>query len=152
MSAVIGGCDVLSVHGYDTAFRPSDDFSERIAKNISIILKEEALFDKVADPAAGSYYIENLTLQLIDAAWTLFLEIETKGGLMSAFEQNFIQELIEKSYDYQLSALKNHKSRMVGVNSLQEAPTVSTIQSSQPINDSTLKLLINKRISRDFEH
>jgi len=80
MSAVIGGCDVLTVHAFDATFKESDEFSERIARNISTLLKDEAHLDKTADPAAGSYFIENLTLQLIDAAWTLFLEVESKGG------------------------------------------------------------------------
>ena len=54
--------------------REPGDFSERIARNIQIILKEESYFDKVVDPAAGSYYIESLTDSLVENAWQLFLE------------------------------------------------------------------------------
>ena len=61
MSAILGGADSLTVEPFDTVFRHPDEFSERIARNQQLILKEEAYFDKVADPAAGSYYIENLT-------------------------------------------------------------------------------------------
>jgi len=151
MSAVIGGCDALSVHSYDASFQPSDEFSERIARNISIVLKEEAHLDKVADPAAGSYYIESLTLQLIDAAWALFLEVEAKGGLIQAFEQNFIQDQIETNYEQQLNELKDGKRIMVGVNQFQETTSVLFAQTLQPINNSPFKLLRNARISENFE-
>jgi methylmalonyl-CoA mutase len=83
MSAILGGTDSLTVEPFDTVFREPDEFSERIARNQQLILKEEAYFDKVADPAAGSYYIENLTSLIADNAWKLFLETEEKGGFLS---------------------------------------------------------------------
>ena len=61
MSAAIAGVDYLEVLPYDFAFRVPNDFSRRIARNVQNILKEEARFDKVVDPAAGSYYVEMLT-------------------------------------------------------------------------------------------
>ncbi len=82
MSAILGGTDSLTVEPFDIAFRKPDEFSERIARNQQLILKEEAYFDKVADPAAGSYYIENLTNLIAEHAWKLFVEIEEKGGFL----------------------------------------------------------------------
>ena len=79
MSAILGGTDSLTVEPFDIVFRKPDEFSERIARNQQLILKEEAYFDKVADPAAGSYYIENLTSLIAENAWKLFLEIEETG-------------------------------------------------------------------------
>ena len=61
MAAVLGGCDSLLVNPYDSCYREPGDFSERISRNIQHILKEESYFDRVVDPAAGSYYIESLT-------------------------------------------------------------------------------------------
>ena len=61
MSAILGGTDSLTVEPFDIVFRQPDEFSERIARNQQLILKEESYFDKVADPGAGSYYIEKLT-------------------------------------------------------------------------------------------
>ncbi len=78
MSAILGGTDSLTVEPFDTVFRQPDEFSERIARNQQLILKEEAYFDKVADPAAGSYYIENLTSLIAENAWKLFIEIRRK--------------------------------------------------------------------------
>ncbi|MCL2738928.1 MAG: methylmalonyl-CoA mutase subunit beta, partial [Bacteroidales bacterium] len=76
MSAAIAGVDSIEVLPFDHAFRAPNEFSNRIARNTQIILKEEAYFDKVTDPAAGSYYIESLTQAIVDAAWKLFNEVE----------------------------------------------------------------------------
>jgi len=76
MSAVLGGADVLinRAHGLNT--EDSLDFTLRISKNIQILLKEESYLDKVIDPAAGSYYVEKLTLQMVEKAWENFLELD----------------------------------------------------------------------------
>jgi methylmalonyl-CoA mutase len=92
MSATLGGANSLTVEPFDLTFRQPDEFSERIARNQQLILKEEAYFDKVADPGAGSYYIENLTSLMAENAWKLFLEIEEKGGFLSCRESGFINE------------------------------------------------------------
>lgn len=120
MAAVIGGCNVLTVHPYNTVLQASEEtgateFAARIARNVSILLKEEAHLDKVADPSAGSYYIENATHQLVNAAWQLFLEIEQRGGFRKAIAQGFVQEAIERAYQVKVNALQNGRI-MVGVN------------------------------------
>lgn len=74
MSAIIGGCDGLTVLPHNQDLEEVDGFARRIARNVSTILKEESFFDKVADPAAGSYYLENLTDQLAHTAWEQFRE------------------------------------------------------------------------------
>ena len=85
MSAAIAGVDYLEVLPYDFAFRVPNDFSRRIARNVQNILKEEARFDKVVDPAAGSYYVEMLTEKIAGAAWDLFRKVEAAGGYVAQF-------------------------------------------------------------------
>ena len=68
MSATLGGVDSLTVQPFDVTYQESDNFSERIARNQQLLLKEESHFDKVIDPAAGSYYIEHLTNALAEQA------------------------------------------------------------------------------------
>lgn len=92
MSAVLGGTDSLTVNPFDIANCPPDEFSERIARNQQLILREEAWFDKVADPSSGSWYIENLTSLIADNAWKLFIEVENMGGFLSALNSGFITE------------------------------------------------------------
>ncbi|MDW7691521.1 methylmalonyl-CoA mutase family protein [Flammeovirgaceae bacterium SG7u.111] len=72
MSAVIGTCNYLTILPHNEGLEEVDDFADRIARNISNMLREESYFDKVADPAAGSYYIESLTAQLAEKAWEAF--------------------------------------------------------------------------------
>jgi len=97
MSAVLGGTDSLTVNPFDAGYTVPDEFSERIARNQQLILKEEAWFDKVADPSAGSYYIENLTALLAENSWKLFLAIENMGGFISALDSGFVREKIAGS-------------------------------------------------------
>jgi methylmalonyl-CoA mutase len=74
MSAILGGCDSIYIAPHD--FDKHSEFSRRIARNISLILKEEAYFDKVSDPAAGSYFLESLTKDIVEKVWKNFITIE----------------------------------------------------------------------------
>jgi methylmalonyl-CoA mutase len=153
MSAVMGGCDVMTVRPFDDVYQPSSAFSERVARNLSVILSEEAHLDKTSDPSAGSYYIEKLTIELAEAAWDLFIEVESLGGLIPAFKQNFIQNEIEKNHRSAIDSL-NH-STLVGVNKYRfdEEPFVKPVAESAQNQSSDLpfKVLVNKRLSEGFE-
>lgn len=116
MSAILGGTDSLTIEPFDIAFREPDDFSERIARNQQLILKEESYFDKVADPAAGSYYIENLTSLIADNAWKLFLTIEGQGGFLSSLQNGFIQKKVSESAERRKEAIANGKEILLGTN------------------------------------
>ena len=116
MSAVLAGVDSLTVLPYDTAYKPADDFSERIARNQQLLLKEESHFDKVVDPAAGSYYIETLTEAIAKQAWTLFLDVEDKGGFFAAIKQGLVQQAITATAEARLKAISSRKEILVGTN------------------------------------
>lgn len=90
MSAVIGGTDSLTVLPFESPFNRPGEFSERIARNQQLILREEACFDRVIDPSAGSYYIETLTSLVAEKAWDLFLETEKNGGFLAALNSGLI--------------------------------------------------------------
>jgi methylmalonyl-CoA mutase len=116
MSAILGGTDSLTVEPFDTVFRHPDEFSERIARNQQLILKEEAYFDKVADPAAGSYYIENLTSLIAENAWKLFIEIENQGGFLSCLKSGFIQKKLADSAGKRQNDVASRKTILLGTN------------------------------------
>jgi methylmalonyl-CoA mutase len=116
MSAVLGGADSLMILQFDHASGGGNEFSERLARNIQLILKEEAYFDKVADPGGGSYYIENLTNLLSENAWNLFIDIEKEGGILSAFRKGMIQDMIKKMALERISRIENNTDKIVGVN------------------------------------
>lgn len=116
MSAILGGADSLTVEPFDKVFRNPDDFSERIARNQQLILKEESYFDKVADPAAGSYYIENITSLLAEKAWKIFLEIEGNGGFLESLKSGYIQKKVKESAEKRRKDYAVRKSVLLGTN------------------------------------
>lgn len=116
MSAIMGSTDSLFVKPFDTYFRKPEKWTERIARNIQIVLKEEAYLDKVVDPGAGSYYIENLTDSLIDEAWKLFLEIQDQGGYVEAFKKGFIQQQVTESADKRNKFVSSRREVLLGTN------------------------------------
>lgn len=116
MSAVLGGCDVLTINN-PLGDTPEEKIqTQRMSKNIQLVLKEEAYLDKVVDPAAGSMFIEDLTDQIIEKSWTLFCELEDKGGLQINIENNTIQHYIDKNKNYLTERLANGKQTFLGVN------------------------------------
>lgn len=116
MSAVIAGTDTHTVLPFDAAFGQTSDFSERIARNQQLILKEESNFDKMVDPSAGSYYIENLTAAIAKEAWKLFSHTENEGGYFCAFRKGFIQEQIEATARKRDSDIATRRDILLGTN------------------------------------
>ncbi len=116
MAAVLGGTDSLTVEPFDACFRKPDEFSERIARNQQLLLKEEAYFDKVADPSAGSYYIENITALIAENAWKLFLEIEEEGGFLASLKSGLIQKRISESAGNRKKDVSGRKYILLGTN------------------------------------
>ncbi|MDR1347633.1 MAG: methylmalonyl-CoA mutase small subunit [Prevotellaceae bacterium] len=116
MSAAIAGVDSLEVLPFNKPFEQPTEFSNRIAHNVQIILKEESYFDKVVDPAAGSYYVEKLTSLIAGEAWKLFKAIEEKGGYVEAFKARFIQEQINASAKKHDTNVDTRREIILGTN------------------------------------
>lgn len=116
MSAVVGGADSITVEPFDVVFANPDEFSERIARNQQLLLLEESHLGKVADPGAGSYYIENLTRLIAENAWKLFVEIEEDGGFIEAIKKGTIQKNIKGAAQTRKSDVSRRKEIMLGTN------------------------------------
>jgi methylmalonyl-CoA mutase len=116
MSSILGGADLVNVLPFDYPNGKGSLFSDRIARNVQIILREEAYFDQVADPASGSYYIESLTDSLAEKAWDLFCEVESMGGFRKAFAAGWIQEKAESSRKKKTDRASSGKGRILGTN------------------------------------
>jgi len=116
MSATLGGVNSLTVLGYDSIYKPTDEFSERIARNQQLLLKEESHFDKVSDPAAGSYYIETLTNEIAAQAWKIFLEVEDEGGFFTAITSGKVQQSIKATAAGRLKAVSSRREILLGTN------------------------------------
>lgn len=111
-SAAIGGADVITVHPHDCLTKETDQ-SVRIARNVSLVTKEESHVLNVLDPAGGSYFVESLTADYVKAAWALFLEIENAGGL-EAYAA--INAQIEEVYATRIKAVETRKHSLIGTN------------------------------------
>lgn len=116
MAAVLGGVGSFSVTPFDATFEEATEFAGRIARNQQLILKEEAHFDKVADPAAGSYYIENLTQSLATAAWNVFLSIQEEGGYLASVRKGTIQKIVKESAERRFSNVATRRETILGTN------------------------------------
>jgi methylmalonyl-CoA mutase len=116
MSATLAGVDSLEVRPFDKPVRKPSVFSNRIARNVQTVLKEESYFDRVIDPAAGSYYIETLTNSIAEEAWKLFKQVEEKGGYLAAFKAGFIQEQIKTSAQKRDMNIATRRQTLLGSN------------------------------------
>jgi len=116
MSAVLAGVDSLNVLPFNAPYSEPTSFSERIARNQQILLREEAYFGKVADPAAGSYYIERLTLSIAEHAWNLFLKVNEMGGYRDAFIKGYVQERISEVAAKRDANIATRRETILGTN------------------------------------
>ncbi len=116
MSASIAGVDSLTVLPFDVTYADGDDFSERIARNQQFLLKEESNFDKVVDPSAGSYYIETLTANIAEQAWTRFLDITNNGGFFAAVAEGKVQDDMHATSAKRLRDVSTRKEVLLGTN------------------------------------
>jgi methylmalonyl-CoA mutase len=116
MSAAIGNTDSMTILPFDFPYKDESEFSCRIARNQQLIIKEEAYLDKVIDPAAGSYYIENLTNSIAMHSWELFKAIEEKGGLIECIKTGFIQDEIDRSCRKKDMDIAQRKVVILGTN------------------------------------
>ncbi len=116
MSAIIAGADSLTVNPFNSSFENATEFSERLARNQQLLLKEESYLDKVVDPAAGAYYIENLTDSIAEQAWNLFLHVHEKGSFLEALKTGFIQETIEETARQKDISIAMRKEILLGTN------------------------------------
>jgi len=115
-AAVVAGVDALHIGPFDEISGKTDDFSQRIARNIHIILREECGLDQVIDPAGGSNYIEWLTDQVAAKAWGLFQDIEKEGGMIHALEAGIVQNDIDAVYQKKRTNIRRRKDKIVGAN------------------------------------
>ncbi len=116
MSASIGGADSITVLPFNAAYEASNEFSDRIARNQQLLLKEESHISKIVDPAAGSYYIEELTASIAGNAWKLFIDVQEKGGFIAALREGFIQAEVKKMAAKRDGNMATRRENLLGVN------------------------------------
>ena len=116
MSAIIGGANAIANLPYDALYHKDNEFGDRIARNQLLILKNESYFDKVKNPADGTYYIESLTHQLAEKALVLFKDIEANGGFLKQLNEGIIKRKIQESADKEQELFDSGKEVLLGTN------------------------------------
>ena len=116
MSAILGGADSVANLAYDALYHKDNEFGDRIARNQLLVLKHESYFDKVSNPADGTYYIEELTRQLAEKALALFKDIEMNGGFLSQLKEGTIQRKIQESASKEQELFDSGKEVLLGTN------------------------------------
>jgi methylmalonyl-CoA mutase len=115
-SAVLGGAAIINSLAYDSFFKKSNDFSERIARNQLIILREENEMKEIGSIANGSYYIENLTVEIANKALEIFKEIEKNDGFLNQLKKGSIQKKIAEATKKEQLLFEEGKIVLVGTN------------------------------------
>lgn len=116
MSAALAGVNSIETLPFDRCFARPDEFSERIARNQQVLLRDESHLNKVVDPAGGSYYIETLTASIAKQAWNIFMEVEDKGGFYEMIKSGEIQKKVNESGVKRHSDVARRKEILLGTN------------------------------------
>ena len=159
MSAAISGVHSIVVTPFDAVYETPNDFSERIARNQQLLLKEECHFDKVVDPASGSYYIEELTTSLAAEGWKIFLKVEEEGGFLAAALAGTIQDDINATNEKRHLHAAQRREFILGTNQFPNFTEKS--EGKQPIDgckdscgheEGSIKSINATRLAADFEN
>ena len=116
MAAAFGGTQSLHTNSLDEAIALPTDYSARIARNTQLYLQEEAQITRAVDPWGGSYYVEKLTHELAEKAWSLIEEVEELGGMAKAIETGIPKMKIEEAAARRQARIDSGKEVIVGVN------------------------------------
>ena len=119
MAATLGGTQSLHTNSLDEAVALPTDFSAKIARDTQKYIQQETDIVKAVDPWAGSFYVEKLTAELVDRAWTLMQEVEELGGMAKAIENGLPKMRIEEAAARKQARIDSGKDQIVGVNIFQ---------------------------------
>ncbi|MCB9080614.1 MAG: methylmalonyl-CoA mutase [Lewinellaceae bacterium] len=152
MAAVLGGTQSLHTNSLDEAIALPTDFSAKIARDTQLFLQEETDITKAIDPWAGSYYVEYLTDQLVQRAWSLIEEVEALGGMAKAIEEGLPKLRIEEAAARKQARIDGGKDHIVGVNIYalaEEAPIDILEVDNTAVRDAQIKRLQEVKAQRD---
>ena len=160
MSAALGGIHSMVVTPFDAPYEQATDFSERIARNQQLLIKEESHFDRIVDPSAGSYYIEHLTDALATEAWKIFLKVEEEGGFLAAVKAGTVQDDINATNVKRHGDAAKRKEFLLGTNQFPNFTEKSEGKRAQACGcccghadaeEPAFKAIESTRLAADFE-
>ncbi|MBS7233352.1 methylmalonyl-CoA mutase [Flavobacterium psychroterrae] len=153
-AAAFGGTQSLHTNALDEAIALPTDFSARIARNTQIFLQEETKITKTVDPWGGSYYVENLTNEILKSTWKLIEEVEELGGMTKAIEAGIPKLRIEEAAARKQARIDSSQDIIVGVNQYRlekEDPLHILDVDNQMVRKQQVEQLSNIKANRDTE-
>jgi methylmalonyl-CoA mutase, N-terminal domain len=155
LAAVLGGTQSLHTDAYDEALALPTEDAARIALRTQQIIAYESGVTQTVDPLGGSYFLENLTLQMETGAFDYFGKLDAMGGMVKAIERGFPQkEIAEASYNYQ-RAVEAKEKVIVGINEFaveETSPNILYIEESVALQQSAkLKMLRARRSHEEVQ-
>ncbi len=152
MAAVLGGTQSLHTNSFDEAMALPTDFSAKIARDTQIFIQQESQVTKAVDPWAGSYFVEQRTMQLIEQAWALIQEVEMLGGMAKAIEEGLPKLRIEEAAARKQARIDAGEEKIIGVNIFQvtdNEPFDILEVDNTAVRDSQLARLTRVKQARD---
>ncbi|RPA70220.1 hypothetical protein EF405_02770 [Cyclobacteriaceae bacterium YHN15] len=141
MSAILGGCNALWVRPHDEVLGIPSGFSQRMARNVSNILKEESYLDKVVDPVAGSYFVENLTYQILKKLRSEVASLELAGGWWKIYSDHSLQQSIKACRKKRQEEVLNGDCIKVGANKYKSDSEVGRLGSKLNVEEADWQLI-----------
>ena len=154
LSAVFGGTQSLHTNSFDEAIALPTDESARIARNTQKYIQEQTHITKAIDPMAGSYYVENLTNELVNKAWAHIEEIEKLGGMAKAIESGLPKMKIEEAAAKKQARIDSKQDIIVGVNQyeLAEQENISILEiDNNAVREAQIKRLNELKNNRNAD-
>ena len=152
LAAALGGTQSLHTNALDEAIALPSAFAARIARNTQLYLQEETDITRAIDPWGGSYYVERLTADLAQRAWTLIQEVEDEGGMTQAIEQGLPKLRIEEAAARKQGRIDTGRDVVVGVNRFQrdaEEPIDTLEVDNEAVRRQQVQRLQDLRETRD---
>lgn len=111
----VAGAEAVAVQPHTLALGQSDEFSRRMARNTQHLLLAESHVGFVADPAGGSFYVEQLTRQLAEAAWSVLQGIEDSGGIAAALQSGEVADMVGATWQQRSDRIARRAVPLTGV-------------------------------------
>jgi methylmalonyl-CoA mutase len=149
-AAAVGGAQAITVAPFDAAIGRCDELARRLARNTQSVLHDESSLARVIDAAGGSWYIESLTDQLAEAAWTKFTAIERAGGALAALDDGTVERLLATARDQRRDDIAHRRAPITGVSEfafIGEEPVLRPPAPAEPTGGALPRL----RYAQDFE-
>jgi methylmalonyl-CoA mutase len=153
-AAIFGGTQSLHTNALDEAIALPTDFSARIARNTQIYLQKEPKITKTVDPWAGSYYVEKLTAEIAEKAWSHIEEVEALGGMTKAIKSGVPKLRIEAAAARKQARIDSGQDTIVGVNKfkLENEDALQILEvDNELVRDQQLERLNHTKAQRDSE-